>query len=77
MSFVKDMMEDGQNMAIVNAIVSMAKALHLHSVAEGVERADQSQALCDMGCEIAQGYHFSRPLKAEDVAAHWLKAHQP
>jgi EAL domain-containing protein (putative c-di-GMP-specific phosphodiesterase class I) len=47
---------------LVAAIVSLARSLRLHAVAEGVETATQADALIALGCVYAQGYHFARPM---------------
>ncbi|MDX1734430.1 MAG: EAL domain-containing protein, partial [Halioglobus sp.] len=65
--FVADIDADGHDTAIVAAIISMAKALELKVVAEGVETAGQLQTLRRLGCEEAQGYLFSRPIPAEEA----------
>jgi EAL domain-containing protein (putative c-di-GMP-specific phosphodiesterase class I) len=53
--------------AFAQAIIRLAHSLRLETVAEGVEHDDQSQHLRQLGCELAQGYHFARPLSAEDI----------
>jgi diguanylate cyclase (GGDEF)-like protein len=60
-SFVREMNHDVANRAIVEAIVTMAKALDLRIVAEGVEAAEQCDALAALGVGAMQGYLFSRP----------------
>lgn len=50
---------------LVSAMIDFAKALGIRSVAEGVETARQSARLCEMGCELAQGYYFWRPLPGD------------
>jgi len=55
---------DGQARAIVGAVVTMAEALGLAVVAEGVEAEAQATALRQVGCEFAQGYLFGFPLGA-------------
>ena len=64
-SFIAPLPEDGDTAAIVEAIVAMATKLRLTVVAEGVENAIQSSYLRHIGCAVAQGYHYSRPLAAE------------
>jgi EAL domain-containing protein (putative c-di-GMP-specific phosphodiesterase class I) len=54
---------------LVQTIISMANSLGFHSVAEGVEDADQLALLCDMGCDVVQGYHLSRPVDEATLAA--------
>nr|WP_106782638.1 EAL domain-containing protein [Lysinibacillus timonensis] len=66
-SFVKDIPNDEEDMAIVSLIISMGKFLNLTIVAEGVETEEQLQYLKEQGCDIYQGYYFSRPLTNEDM----------
>lgn len=66
-SFVKDMMENENDMAIIKAIIMLAKALDLDLVAEGVEEKEQAERLHSLGCNIIQGYFFSRPAPADQV----------
>ena len=65
-SFVQDVPGDDEDVAIVSAIVRMAHALKLSVVAEGVETNEQRQFLHALGCQIIQGFLFSRPLNAYD-----------
>jgi len=67
-SFVRDMLEDKGDMAIVHGIIALAKAFERNTVAEGIETDEQYEALLDMGCEIGQGYGIARPMSAEDLA---------
>jgi hypothetical protein len=64
-AFVKDVIEDSDDRAIVSAICGMARSLGLAVVAEGVETEAQSMCLGDFGIKLMQGYHFSRPVPAE------------
>ena len=68
-SFVDGLGTDPDDTAIVAAMVAMAHALGLLVIAEGVETIDQLERLRNLGCELAQGYLFSRPLPPEDLAA--------
>ncbi len=68
-SFVKDLGGDGDDEAIVSAIISMANTLELKVVAEGVETFQQLEFLRRDGCSEAQGYLFSCPVPAERFAA--------
>jgi EAL domain-containing protein (putative c-di-GMP-specific phosphodiesterase class I) len=65
--FVKDMLEDPNDAAIVRATVSLAKSLGMMVVAEGIEEAAQADALRAIGCDVGQGYLFARPLSAADI----------
>ncbi len=64
-SFVRDIPGDPDDVAIVQAILAMARQLKIRVLAEGVETPAQRRFLRDHGCEEAQGYAFSRPLPAE------------
>ncbi|HWJ34794.1 MAG TPA: EAL domain-containing protein [Steroidobacteraceae bacterium] len=67
-AFVADMTDSAERMAIVAAIINIAKALGIFVVAEGVETEEQAARLHALGCDEAQGYLFSRPLPAYEVA---------
>jgi diguanylate cyclase (GGDEF)-like protein/PAS domain S-box-containing protein len=68
-AFVDTMIDRPESETIVRSIVSLAHSLGLRVTAEGIEDTDQLNALTALGCEYGQGYHFSRPLPAEDIAA--------
>ena len=68
-TFIKDMPENTDDVAIARTIVAMAKSLGLTTVAEGVETVEQLELLKTMGCDQIQGYFFSRPLPADDFMA--------
>ncbi len=62
-------LEDGEDSSeIVHAIIALAHNLRMDVVAEGVETQRQADKLLKMGCEYAQGYHFAKPMSAEDGA---------
>ena len=61
-SFVRDLITDGSDQAIVHTIIAMAKSLSLDIIAEGVETEEQLKFLLNKGCTTYQGYLFSRPL---------------
>ena len=67
-SFVAGMTEDAGDRAIVASCVHLAHAMGLVSVAEGVETAAQRDALLALGCDVAQGYHYSRPVPPGELA---------
>ncbi len=67
-SFVRDLTEDAEDRAIVDAVIRMAEALGLETLAEGVETEGQLAFLRRQGCQAVQGYLFSRPLPAEAFA---------
>ncbi len=63
-SFVRDLMSDADDAAIVASIISLAHNLKLHVIAEGVETAEQLARLRQHGCDDVQGYLFSKPVPA-------------
>ncbi|MEJ2754530.1 MAG: EAL domain-containing protein [Gammaproteobacteria bacterium] len=68
-SFVKDMKSESQNNFIIESIISIAKRLNLNLVAEGVESMDQLHHLVALGCDVFQGYYYSKPLPDDQVLA--------
>jgi diguanylate cyclase (GGDEF)-like protein len=73
-SFVLDMHQSGESLAMVKAIIAMAHSLGLEVIAEGVEHAAQLDALRAAGCDHIQGYIFSKPLPAAECVA-YLRQH--
>jgi EAL domain-containing protein (putative c-di-GMP-specific phosphodiesterase class I) len=65
-SFIKNIDRDMKDLAVVRAIIDLAHALDLFVTAEGVETEAQKRILKDLGCNLMQGYFFSRPLLVED-----------
>jgi sensor c-di-GMP phosphodiesterase-like protein len=70
-SFVASLDEDEQAVALVRSIISIAEALGLDTVAEGVETVTQLGTLRRLGCRVAQGHHFSRALAVEDLVGYF------
>ncbi|MEF0941137.1 EAL domain-containing protein [Rhizobium sp. BR 362] len=66
-SFIADIPDDADDMAITSAIVSLARSLELDVIAEGVETEEQARFLSRAGCHAIQGYLFSRPIPAEEM----------
>jgi predicted signal transduction protein with EAL and GGDEF domain len=64
-AFVRDMAQDANDAAIVRAIAAVAKSLSLQLVAEGIESAEQLEALRKLDCECGQGFYLSPPVSAE------------
>ncbi len=73
-SFIRDINKSPQNLAIVDAIIKMAKALGLSIVAEGVETSQEWDILKQLNCDQGQGYLWSRPLTSNDFLAHVTEA---
>lgn len=71
-SFIITMSQSAENMAIVSTIISLAHALKLKVIAEGVDAEDQKSTLVTLECDELQGYLFSRPLAAADLETRWL-----
>jgi EAL domain-containing protein (putative c-di-GMP-specific phosphodiesterase class I) len=67
-SFVRDLEHDQDDRAIASTIVLMGHNLRLRVLAEGVETAEQLELLSKMGCDMAQGFYFSRAVPAEAMA---------
>jgi diguanylate cyclase (GGDEF)-like protein/PAS domain S-box-containing protein len=72
-SFMRDVPESEGPSAVITAIIRLAEALGREVVAEGVEREEQRRFLIEQGCPLAQGYHLSRPLPADQVTALLLR----
>lgn len=68
-SFIRDINTDPEDKAIVTAIINMAHSLGFQTIAEGVETAEQLDFLRAQDCDEVQGYHYSKPLNAEQFAA--------
>ncbi len=73
-SFVRNLEVDADERAIASTIVSIGRSLRLSVLAEGVETKEQYAILRDIGCELVQGYLFSRPLPPEDLVR-FLRKH--
>ena len=70
-SFVSGLGRDPQDSAIVAGVVGLAQGLELATVAEGVETSEQAFRLTELGCQLAQGFHWSRPLPRGELYR-WL-----
>jgi diguanylate cyclase (GGDEF)-like protein/PAS domain S-box-containing protein len=64
-SFVRDLVTDSSDLAIVSAIIAIARHLHIQVIAEGIEGYQQSEILRKLGCTVGQGYLFARPMPAD------------
>jgi diguanylate cyclase (GGDEF)-like protein/PAS domain S-box-containing protein len=67
-SFIRDMLEDPEDCAIVEGVIGLAKAFRRDVIAEGVETIAHGAMLLQLGCELAQGYGIARPMPASDIA---------
>lgn len=67
-SFIRDCTDVPEDAAIVKAVIALAKNLNIPVVAEGVENPRQLAFLCAEGCDVIQGYLYSPPVSAEEVA---------
>lgn len=68
-SFVCNLLDNKDNLAIVRAIISLSTNLGFSVTAEGIETLEQAQALKYFGCNALQGYYFSRPITAEKICS--------
>jgi len=75
-SFVRDMLDDRGDMALVEGIISLSHVFQRQVIAEGVETAEHGVLLMRLGCQYAQGYGIARPMPAENIIA-WSEAYQP
>ena len=72
-TFVRDMLADEDDLAIVHGVIGLAESFRRQVIAEGVESIEHGIALLHMGCNQAQGYGIAKPMPASDLAA-WVKA---
>lgn len=75
-SFVRDMMDDPEDRAIVDGVIRLSKAFHMNVIAEGVETIAHGAMLLILGCDLAQGYGVARPMPAEDFPT-WASTWTP
>ena len=75
-SFVRDMLHDADDLAILEGVVGMATAFRRRVVAEGVESTEHGELLLQIGCELGQGYGIARPMPAEKLIP-WMESWQP
>lgn len=72
-AFINNIPGDHHHNMVVKTILAMAKSLDMLTIAEGVETAEQAAYLLQLGCARAQGYHFGKPVPADEFAERWLK----
>jgi diguanylate cyclase (GGDEF)-like protein/PAS domain S-box-containing protein len=75
-SFIRDMLDDPEDLAIVDGVIGLARAFRREVIAEGVETVEHGIRLLQMGCHLAQGYGIARPMPADDIPA-WVRDYQP
>ena len=75
-SFVRDMLVDANDLAIVEGVIDLADIFNRQVVAEGVETIEHGLLLLNMDCDLAQGYAIARPMPANEVPA-WLRTWRP
>lgn len=76
-SFTVDCMRDARTLTIVKSVIEMAHNLGLTVTAEGIETAEQQAWMHHLGCDSAQGYHFARPMPAEQFLQRFLDRRGP
>ncbi|MRR08523.1 EAL domain-containing protein [bacterium] len=75
-SFVRDMLDDPEDLAIVEGVIGLTEAFQRQVVAEGVETPEHGMLLLQLGCDVAQGYGIARPMAAERLPA-WVENFSP
>ena len=75
-SFVRDMLEDPDDLAILEGVIGLAAAFRRQIIAEGVETVEHGEMLLQLGCELAQGYGIARPMPARELTG-WSATWRP
>jgi len=75
-SFVRDMLDDPDDLAIIQGVIGLAAAFKRTVIAEGVETIAHGEKLLSLGCTLAQGYGIARPMPASDIPA-WVETWRP
>ena len=75
-SFVRDMLDDPDDLAILQGVIGLAEAFKRDVIAEGVETVAHGTLLLQLGCELAQGYGIARPMPADQLPA-WAAPWKP
>lgn len=75
-SFVRDMLDDADDLAIVEGVIALAKSFKRDVIAEGVETIEHGTALLNIGCELAQGYGIAKPMPASEIPE-WVASWKP
>lgn len=75
-SFIREVAKSKKDKALVNAIIQMAHSLGIRTIAEGVETKEQLEILKELGCDMAQGYYFAKPMPEQEIEKRlkeWIK----
>lgn len=75
-SFVKNMLENPEDQAILKGIVNIASVFQLETIVEGVETVELGETLIELGCQFAQGYCIAKPMPASEVSE-WCATWRP
>ncbi len=75
-TFVRDMLHDEDDLAIVEGVIALAKSFKRDVIAEGVETIEHGRALLKLGCQLAQGYGIAKPMPANDIPM-WINEWTP
>jgi len=75
-SFVRDMLDDPDDLAIVEGVIGLTQAFQRQVIAEGVETVEHGLALLLLGCDVAQGYGIARPMPAGELPG-WVRLFRP
>ena len=75
-SFVRDMLDDPEDLTILEGVIGLADAFRREVIAEGVESDAHGEMLLLMGCELAQGYGIARPMPADEIME-WSRTWRP
>ncbi len=75
-SFVRDMLDDPDDLAIVEGVIGLTQAFQRKVIAEGVESVEHGMVLLQLGCDMAQGYGIARPMPAAKLPD-WVRDFQP
>ncbi len=75
-SFVRDMLHDADDLAILDGVLGLARAFRRDAIAEGVETVAHGELLLRLGCERAQGYGIARPMPPDQLPA-WMSTWRP
>jgi len=76
-SFVRDMLEDPDDLTILEGVIGLATAFRRTAIAEGVESMEHGEMLLQMGCDLAQGYGIAHPMPADEIPGWWAAWRSP